>query len=51
MFEGVMAELDRLARIKESIELTFVERVRALALFIEVSTHIHLGGLSLSNTK
>lgn len=46
-----MPEIDRLSRNTEWIDLAFVERERTPEFAIQVGIQLHLGGLSLSNTK
>ena len=46
-----MSEFNRLSEAIEWIDLDFVERERTPRRVIEVGIRLHLGGLSLSNTK
>jgi putative transposase len=46
-----MTKFDRLTRSSAWIDLGFVERERTPRPAIEVGIHLHLAGLSLSNTK
>jgi putative transposase len=46
-----MPEIDRLGGCIEWIDLEFVERERTPEFAIQVGIHLHLAGLSLSNTK
>jgi hypothetical protein len=46
-----MAELDRLSKSTEWIDLEFMERERTPEQIVEVGIQLHLAGLSLSNTK
>jgi len=46
-----MAEIDRLGEATGWIDLSFVERERTPEPIIEVGIHLHVAGLSLSNTK
>ena len=46
-----MSEFNRLSKSIEWIDLEFVERERTPRFAIQVGIQLHLGGLSLSNTK
>jgi putative transposase len=46
-----MAETDRLVGATDWIDLEFVERERTPGPIVEIRIQLHLGGLSLSNTK
>ena len=46
-----MAEFDRLSRGIEWIDLELVERERTPEQIVELGIHLHLAGVSLSNTK
>ena len=46
-----MPEIERLSGRSDWIDLEFVERERTPEPIIEVGIHLHLAGLSLSNTK
>ena len=51
MFEVTMPEIGRLSGSSEWVDLSFVERERTPRPIIEVGIHLHVAGLSLSNTK
>jgi putative transposase len=46
-----MAELDRLERPSDWIDLGFIERERTPREIVEVGIQLHVAGVSLSNTK
>jgi transposase-like protein len=45
-----MHEISRLSGVSASVELDFMEREATLTELMELATHLHLGGLSISNT-